>query len=421
MADDIRALVTLDELSKVVRQIHKGSEEVEILAYDVEKGTTSVQGFLSNILRVTIHLKVGGEKSTLKIVIKRKPLLESQLSMVDELEVFEHEIGIFHHCAPILRQRCPDLPAVNCYLTDSENEIIYMEDLKEQNYVALIRCIADLKENILTKEHVVLVMKTLAKFHSASVGIDWLKKFPKLFDEDVMFEKSDGTLMKKFVRQSAEKSLIPITEHHFKGDEYFLKSSKWFATEDFYQTLIAVCKPDPRGFNVLCHGDSWANNMMFKLDPSTGAPLKIKLIDFQLSRYTRASRDLMYFIYMCLNAGVRKEIEHEILEIYWNEFEKECYEKGIEMLDFTYEDFLADYEENKIFGLMMAAVMRPTIYVKGTFPDENEELSDDHINTMMDGGSETVDTLNEFKSNPEFREEMISIIEDIAKVYHKRF
>ncbi|XP_059487699.1 uncharacterized protein LOC132203730 [Neocloeon triangulifer] len=211
------------------------------------------------------------------------------------MEVFDHEIGFFENCAPILSANCPKVPIVKCFATNSETGIIYMEDLKVKNFTAMIRCIADLKENVLSMEHIYLVAKTLARFHAASYEIDWVEKFPTVFAEDVMFEKNDGTLMKNFIRQSGEKTLVPLTKHHFQGNERLLKSSLWFTTEEFFQALVDICKPKQKGLNVLCHGDCWVNNMMFKTDPDSGKPLEIKLIDFQLCRFTHGSTDLMDF------------------------------------------------------------------------------------------------------------------------------
>ena len=35
---------------------------------------------------------------------------------------------------------------------------------------------------------------------------------------------------------------------------------------------------------VICHGDLWWSNVLFKYDPDTGSPVEVKFIDFQSSR-----------------------------------------------------------------------------------------------------------------------------------------
>ncbi|CAB3385386.1 Hypothetical predicted protein [Cloeon dipterum] len=418
MAGDLRTFVTEKEVLAVAQQMH--GAEVEISDYDVEKGTiSSVQGFLSNILRVSFRAKVGQRNVTSKFVVKRKPILESQLSTVDEMQAFENEIGFFKLCAPHLRERCPDLPVVTCYLTDEENSIIYMEDLKESGYVALVRNIGDLKHDILTERHLDLVMRTLAKFHSASLGINWLEKLPSLFKEDAMFT-SGAEMIKKFVRQSAEKALVPITEHHFKGNDYFCRSSRWVTSEDFFLALKAICEPDTAGLNVVCHGDGWVNNMMFKLDPNSGKPLSIKLIDFQICRYTPGNRDLMDFLYTVCPVEVRKKNEKRLLRVYWDTFVAECKERGVPVAQ-DWEKFYQNFDRNRAFGLMMAVCLRPSIFVKGTFPEGDEALTDDHINTALEGGSQVSDMIREFENNPEFRAEMISLIEETAELFYKYY
>ncbi|XP_059487693.1 uncharacterized protein LOC132203727 [Neocloeon triangulifer] len=408
MAEEMRTLVAQEDVAAVAKCIH--GPDAELLEYEVEKGTATVQGFLSQILRVVIKVQVGEQNFTSKFVAKRPPNLESQMKMVNEFGVFKHEIGIFERCAPILWKTCADLPMVRCYLT--KENLIYMEDLKEKGFVALIQSVVDLREDVLTIEHIKMGIRTLAKFHAASVGVNWLEEFPDIFTEDVMFEKSD--IMKNVIKQCVKKIVVPITKHHF-NDEKFVKSSEWLASEEYLKIVTEICKPHPKFLNVLCHGDSWANNMMFKFDPETGNPLEIKLIDFQISRYAPGNRDLMYFIYVCCTPDFRKNYEKELLNTYWSFFTEECSRQHFE-LTHTWEQFCDDFDSIRPFGLMMSAIMRPGIFMDGAFPEGEEELTDEQFQTMMDGGSGEEQAIMTFKNNPKFRAEMISAIEEVAEL-----
>jgi hypothetical protein len=41
---------------------------------------------------------------------------------------------------------------------------------------------------------------------------------------------------------------------------------------------------------VICHGDLWWSNVLFKYDPDAGTPTEVKFIDFQSSRVASLGR-----------------------------------------------------------------------------------------------------------------------------------
>lgn len=52
---------------------------------------------------------------------------------------------------------------------------------------------------------------------------------------------------------------------------------------------------DPTAFNVLCHGDCWMNNLLFKVDAKGGLEDMV-FVDFQNPKYGTPLMDLLYFI-----------------------------------------------------------------------------------------------------------------------------
>jgi hypothetical protein len=45
---------------------------------------------------------------------------------------------------------------------------------------------------------------------------------------------------------------------------------------------------------VICHGDLWWSNVLFKCDPDAGTPTEVKFIDFQSSRVASLGRGMSY-------------------------------------------------------------------------------------------------------------------------------
>jgi len=416
MTDERKALVTTAEVLSVIEKIHGPS--CKLLHYEVEKGTESVQGFLSNILRVTARVEKDAIKMSTKFIVKKFPPLKSQQEFANDLGVFEHEINFFEHCAPILLEQCPDLPVVKCFGTNLGQNIIYMEDLKDLEYVALVRNISDLKDDILSVDHFKIAITALAKLHSASYGIDWLKKCPQVLQEDIVFERKDGVIFKNMIKQSVESNLLPIAEIMYKGRESYIKSIKWLISDDCFQKLTDLNKAKPDEVNVLCHGDSWANNMMFKVDPVTGKPIDVKLIDFQVCRFAPGSTDLIYFLYLCTTSEFRKKHENEILQCYVTAFNESCVKLG---KDFVLEwaKFYEGYEKRRLLGVWLAASMRPDVYLKGVLPTGNEDLTEEQFINFFEGGQGPNAALEEYKSNEDFRKEISVVTEEIYSVYQK--
>lgn len=63
-------------------------------------------------------------------------------------------------------------------------------------------------------------------------------------------------------------------------------------------------KPDE--FNVLNHGDSWCNNIMFNYNDE-GKRNETILVDFQMCKYGSPAQDLLYFIFSSPKQEIRLE------------------------------------------------------------------------------------------------------------------
>lgn len=69
---------------------------------------------------------------------------------------------------------------------------------------------------------------------------------------------------------------------------------------------IQVSKVDPTEFNVLNHGDSWLNNIMFKHDDA-GNIEDIYFVDYQVCKYGTPAQDLWYFIMSSTELDIKVE------------------------------------------------------------------------------------------------------------------
>lgn len=74
--------------------------------------------------------------------------------------------------------------------------------------------------------------------------------------------------------------------------------------DHFLDNLFQAVDINPDEFNVLNHGDCWANNIMFQHD-DLGNIKETYLIDYQLPKYGTPAQDLYYFILSSANYDIK--------------------------------------------------------------------------------------------------------------------
>lgn len=201
-----------------------------------------------------------------------------------------------------------------CYRSiDTEmSESLLLEDLRTKQMEMLNH-----RECELTFEHVALVMKALGKFHAISFALkdqqpnkfaQLVERLPEVYYQDNDHFRNFFTITTDRVFESLERSNRPDLD----------KKLKAAISTDFLQTgLELVSGKIAEPYAVICHGDAWMNNCMFRTD-AQGTPIAVSLIDWQFSRYASPITDILINLMCCTSKELRDAHYDDLIKIYYN-------------------------------------------------------------------------------------------------------
>lgn len=79
--------------------------------------------------------------------------------------------------------------------------------------------------------------------------------------------------------------------------------------------LMYACVRNTSTLNVICHGDLWINNLMFRYNNRNECD-GVKFIDLQTLRYTSPVIDILHFLYTSTERAVRELYMDRMIDVY---------------------------------------------------------------------------------------------------------
>jgi thiamine kinase-like enzyme len=113
-------------------------------------------------------------------------------------------------------------------------------------------------------------------------------------------------------------------------------------------------KPSDKYRNILCHGDLWLNNILFKLDED-GKPTDAALVDFQIIRYVPPAMDIVMFLHATTTRDFRERHILELLMTYQVALQDALKIAGLENHALSLQELLQSVHEYRFFGVVVAA------------------------------------------------------------------
>jgi hypothetical protein len=248
----------------------------------IEAGSSKGDNYIGVIYRITVKPPKG---KTLNIIVKLPPQNVARREQFFARPCFLRESEFYEVIYPMLAkfqaEKGIDVKGegfsevADCYksLTIDQNEGLFLEDLKASGFEMFDR----FKE--VTKEHAMRTMEALGKYHALSFALRDQK--PELLEPykslvDIFFQRDPESMEHiKAWFDHLKKQAYDALE--LFDNEDLKKRAKAQLDKDFFTMVgenIDGAAAEP--YSVICHGDCWNNNIMYRYEVSSPSPKTTK-------------------------------------------------------------------------------------------------------------------------------------------------
>lgn len=307
------------------------------------------------------------------------------LEHMDFNKIFNREIFVYKKLLPTLYKLQEDYGlkeedrfSIPKFYKGSSKEtdiFIIMEDLSIQGFKMLDRC------KSFDYAHVEMSIKTIARFHASSIVLkDKNPTFYQTVRSFMSFESDFGTGF----RSMAHRSKVNV-QHLIKEEPYYDKVMEFY--DYVYENIkenIDTNAADP--YSVLCHGDCWCNNLMFKYEVGILSHYKfnfadkhifvylfqdnkvvdIRMIDWQIMREGSPIMDIGYFMFLCTGRDLKEKHYHHFLNVYYKTLSSNVTKMGVDIEKYYPEHVYRSQLKNLLkTSLIMVFIAMSYMYADG--------------------------------------------------------
>ncbi|XP_053997128.1 uncharacterized protein LOC128886349 [Hylaeus anthracinus] len=398
-----------EECFEIIRKkLHKDSmEDFSLITYEVVP-IDKVNGYMGQYftLKATVACPQSPlETKNINFFTKIPPPTTSpQYDFIQQYGSFKKEVALYTTVFPEVLDG-PDKRCIpECFL-GVENDVIVLEDMANSGYE-----MTD-KFKPFDLEHCKIFMKTIAKFHAKSFIFEevYQKNLHEEFShcmQETLWPLKDGRSKAMF--EAAVKGIVSMvdemTELSEDQREQFKKKMIDLSADHAGKLL-----PSSKHKNVLCHGDLWANNILFKYDEED-KPVECCLIDFQLVRYNPPAHDILCFLQFTTTRQQREERGEELFKIYHESMADALREANLDISQvFPWDEFIGTVEDLRLMCMIHGVLNIPIMLLEPSaaskyFADEPHLLE----NILYVDRTPLI--CEQLKSVPEYRARMLDAL-----------
>ncbi|KAG6456730.1 hypothetical protein O3G_MSEX009914 [Manduca sexta] len=351
--------------------------------------------YVANVKRIVVR----NENGVFQMIAKIAPQHEFLRNAVETDQVFKNELIMYKLVLPKFQQleeqadllKEDRLRFAECYGASmtAPHEVILLEDMNEPGFIMLDRF------KPLSDECIRSVLRNLALLHSLSYALK--HKELDVFNEykNSLFDMW-GNLMDK-----------PLTKTHFDSmQNTFMKivdgdHRKRIIKDSIIQGItlgIKFAKQDEGSkYSIIQQGDSWINNILFRFD---GDSLQESvLIDYQMSKESNPSCDILYMLLTCTDHESRLKHYHDWIDFYHSELDKALANHGLKS-NYVYPRDKLDADLKRYAKVMfgLAVIVAHSLAKKNEDAAKmkeimKEEVDADSLNELLQIDDETTQIL----------------------------
>ncbi|EFA02417.1 uncharacterized protein LOC663797 [Tribolium castaneum] len=360
---DLQKIISPKFTQQVINDIIKKKSGLsDICVKKIELGASSKKGdsYLSNICRFTINAtgktQEGHQESiSIPVIVKYLPKNIARRKTYRSTDFFENEIIFYEKILSAFQKfqneaktadKFDNIPLVLSTCCDGENDYVAMQDLSFEGYTSAERGAG------LDYPHTVAILQVLARFHAVSLAFK--DKKPQEFEKaaTALKETYFSERLRPWYANFQKRVFVVIRDAVEKElpKEYLQKLDN-VINKDLYGLLVKSCQV--RGpLSVVTHGDVWVPNFLIKYEgPKLG---HIKMIDFQLTRYTTLVTDLAFFLFSCVDMTLIEDKFDDFIKIYHQSLSESLEKFGSSHNLVTLEQINKEFLEHSIMGVGMS-------------------------------------------------------------------
>uniref|UniRef100_A0A0A9VYS8 Citrate synthase, mitochondrial n=1 Tax=Lygus hesperus TaxID=30085 RepID=A0A0A9VYS8_LYGHE len=310
---------------------------------------------------------IPGRSFERSVLMKRQPanVIRRQAFRCDP--AFRNETHSYETIVPIMSEFAGwAMPFPDCHHASSQ--LIVLQDLQPLGFK-----MADRKKG-LDMEHSELAMKALARFHGTSLAMKHVDRVKfegiRSLTTELAFAPDSEPVFGASVENALRMALTALEDESSAGESW---STSWELGEalhnlrtlkgSVFRRLQALTRPT-EPLSVLCHGDLWLNNMLFRYNGD--AVEEVKFVDLQVMRYSSLATDLLYFLSTSVEPSVLRFHQEDLVSIYHEALVETVSKLAPDAPKITIEQINDQIEELALFGLLMGFLLLPAITVEGS-------------------------------------------------------
>ncbi|XP_077285074.1 uncharacterized protein LOC143910456 [Arctopsyche grandis] len=373
-------IVLRDEIIETIHRISI-NEKIEDAILDISEASAKGDNYMGKLYRVKASDKHG---KSINLIVKCSPELKMLRQTFPVDFFYEREIIAYSEILPALDALQDELsiPQKDRFrhakyyesIDEVEKECIFIGDLAVDGYKLYNR------HKPFDKQHLQLVMKTLARLHATShamkkINPELYEKLTQKITKPANFEAGEAMMemgKNKCVSVMEDTETRKIIENALKN------------TAQTYKRFLDPETTSP--YNVICHGDSWINNFLFKYEDDK--LLDLIFIDWQVIRFLSPITDIAYMMFVSTDQQIRSDCYTRSLDLYYETLSTNLTMMGCKPSEcYPREVFEDQIKSTMPFGLISSMMLLPIILCeKDDVPEMDispEDYNEDNLDKLL--------------------------------------